>query len=116
MKKNKRFIQDSQQDKNYLKRGTKISFRTAAIGALVILEEEFGELWGEGKDVEDLDEDEQYWRHIWDETRKRIKDRNDQARNVLLDTINGFSIKRKDYFYTNRDSQFKRRFKDDEEN
>ena len=50
----------------------KKKFNTTIIGSLAAFEDQFGELWGHGLDLRDLDNDQRYWRDIWMETRAKI--------------------------------------------
>ena len=43
-------------------------FDTTIIGSLAAFEERFGDLWGHGLSMNDLDEDQRYWRDVWMET------------------------------------------------
>ena len=43
----------------------KKKFDTTIIGSLAAFEERFGELWGHGLPLNDLDEDQRYWRDLW---------------------------------------------------
>ena len=52
----------------------KKKFDTTIIGSLAAFEEKFGELWGHGLSIEELDEDQLYWREVWAEARSRILD------------------------------------------
>lgn len=52
----------------------KKKFDTTIIGSLAAFEERFGELWGHGLPLEDLDEDQRYWREQWMETRSKVLD------------------------------------------
>ena len=52
----------------------KKKFNTTIIGSLAAFEEQFGDLWGHGLPMQDLDEDQRYWRDIWMETRAKILD------------------------------------------
>lgn len=68
--------------------------KTSFIGALDMFEQHFGEeLWGHGKSLEDCDEDEAYWREIWEACRFRILNNgNDQVREVRSD-FSFYSVK-----------------------
>ena len=56
-------------------------FKTTMIGAIASFEEAFGQLWGHGLQDQDLDEDQQYWRGIWEDVRDEILNKgNAQAR------------------------------------
>ena len=50
----------------------KKKFDTTIIGSLAAFEERFGDLWGHGLPMQELDEDQQYWREIWTETRSKV--------------------------------------------
>jgi len=52
----------------------KKKFNTTIIGSLAAFEDQFGELWGHGLELRDLDNDQRYWRDIWMETRAKILD------------------------------------------
>ena len=52
----------------------KKKFDTTIIGSLAAFEERFGDLWGHGLPMQELDEDQQYWREIWTETRSKVLD------------------------------------------
>ena len=52
----------------------KKKFNTTIIGSLAAFEDQFGELWGHGLAVNDLDDDQQYWREVWMETRAKVLD------------------------------------------
>ena len=52
----------------------KKKFDTTIIGSLAAFEERFGDLWGHGLPLEDLDEDQRYWREQWMETRFKVLD------------------------------------------
>ena len=52
----------------------KKKFNTTIIGSLAAFEEQFGDLWGHGLAINDLDEDQRYWRDIWMDTRAKVLD------------------------------------------
>ena len=52
----------------------KKKFDTTIIGSLAAFEERFGDLWGHGLPMQELDEDQQYLREIWTETRSKVLD------------------------------------------
>jgi len=57
--------------------------RTSFIGALDAFEKEFGYLWGHGKDVEELSEDELTFREVWNRARDKVLDNgNDRIKNA----------------------------------
>lgn len=49
-------------------------FQTVTIGALAAFEDGFGHLWGHGKPVDELTEEELEYRRVWETTRTRILD------------------------------------------
>ena len=60
--------------KRRLLNNIKKKFDTTIIGSLAAFEEKFGELWGHGISIEELDEDQLYWREVWADARSRILD------------------------------------------
>ena len=60
--------------KRLLLNNIKKKFDTTIIGSLAAFEEKFGELWGHGLSIEELDEDQLYWREVWADARSRILD------------------------------------------
>ncbi len=60
--------------KRRLLNNIKKKFDTTIIGSLAAFEEKFGELWGHGLSIEELDEDQLYWREVWADARSRILD------------------------------------------
>lgn len=82
----KKISQDKFQDssRNRLKNNIQKKFQTTMIGALAAFEDEFGELWGNGLDVNDLDKDQLEERERWERVRSRVLDNgNDQARSAM---------------------------------
>lgn len=49
-------------------------FKTTIIGSLAVFEQLFGDLWGHGLNVQDLNDDQKYWRKVWLEARSKILD------------------------------------------
>ena len=47
-------------------------FQTTMVGALAKFEERFGHMWGHGIIIEDLDEEQERYREIWDVVRTEI--------------------------------------------
>ena len=60
--------------KRRLLNNIKKKFDTTIIGSLAAFEEKFWELWGHGLSIEELDEDQLYWREVWADARSRILD------------------------------------------
>ena len=73
---NKQRKDDSYKDnsKRRLLNNLKKKFDTTIIGSLAAFEDRFGELWGHGLPVEELDEDQLYWREAWADARSKILD------------------------------------------
>ena len=72
-------------------------FKTTMIGALSAFENEFGELWGHGKNVEELNEYELGWRHIWDSVRTDILNKGNNQLRGALDEISQHDINKQKY-------------------
>ena len=73
----KRADKESQYKDNSKRRLLNIlkkKFDTTIIGSLAAFEERFGELWGHGLPLGELDEDQRYWRDMWMETRAKVLD------------------------------------------
>tara|TARA_R100000656_G_scaffold59835_1_gene46530 strand:+ start:695 stop:1069 length:375 start_codon:yes stop_codon:yes gene_type:complete len=60
--------------KRRLLNAIKKKFDTTIIGSLATFEEKFGELWGHGIPLTELDEDQLYWREVWADARSKILD------------------------------------------
>ena len=75
---NKRRHDSGEQYKNSSKKRLtniiKKKFNTTIIGSMAAFEDQFGELWGHGLELRDLDDEQRYWRDIWMETRAKILD------------------------------------------
>ena len=73
---NKKRKDDSYKDnsKRRLLNNLKKKFDTTIIGSLAAFEDRFGELWGHGLPIGELDEDQLYWREVWADTRSKILD------------------------------------------
>ena len=70
--------------RNRLMENIKKKFNTTMIGALAAFEEEFGELWGNGMDFEDLSIDQAEERERWERVRSRVLNNgNDQSRSAM---------------------------------
>lgn len=85
-------------DKNYLKNGIKISFQTSIIASLEVLETELGFLWGHGKSAEELTEEEEYYRHIWEQVRSQIFEKSNKSKNIALSHVDKYSIRKRKVF------------------
>ena len=59
-------------------------FKTTMIGALAAFEEEFGELWGDGMDLDNLNPEQLEERERWERVRSHVLDNgNDQSRSSM---------------------------------
>ena len=63
-----------ESSKHRLSNIIKKKFNTTIIGSLAAFEDQFGDLWGHGLPISDLDEDQRYWRDIWMDTRSKVLD------------------------------------------
>ena len=66
--------------------------KTSFIGAISSCENNFGFLWGHGKPEEDLTDEEQGMKKIWDEARAEILDNGNTQLRAALNEINNYSI------------------------
>jgi len=70
--------------RNRLMDAIKKKFNTTMIGALAAFEEEFGELWGDGLDIDDLTPNQLEERERWERVRSKVLDNgNDQSRSSM---------------------------------
>ena len=84
----------------------KKKFDTTIIGSLAAFEEKFGELWGHGLPLEDLDEDQRYWREQWMETRSKVLDNGNSNLRAAQNEISQYTLSWNRYvtnFYNNKD-------------
>ena len=63
-----------ENSKKRLLNNIKKKFDTTIIGSLAAFEEEFGYLWGHGKPLEELTDDELDFRDMWNDVRAKILD------------------------------------------
>lgn len=70
--------------------GTKI--KTSFIGAISSCENNFGFLWGHGKNEEDLTEEEISMKEIWEEIRTEILDNGNTQLRAASNEIDNYSI------------------------
>jgi hypothetical protein len=70
----------------------KKKFDTTIIGSLAAFEERFGELWGHGSPIEDLDEDQRYWREAWMETRSKVLDNGNTNSRAAQNEISQYTL------------------------
>lgn len=67
--------QYKENSKKRLLNNIKRKFDTTIIGSLATFENIFGYLWGHGKDYDDLTEQEQEFRDMWNDARSQILDK-----------------------------------------
>jgi len=70
----------------------KKKFNTTIIGSLAAFEDQFGELWGHGLELRDLDDEQRYWRDIWMETRAKILDNGNANLRAAESELSQYSI------------------------
>ena len=70
----------------------KKKFDTTIIGSLAAFEEKFGELWGHGLAMGDLDEDQRYWREVWMETRSKVLDNGNANLRAAQNAISQYTL------------------------
>lgn len=82
----------------------KKKFNTTIIGSLAAFEEGFGDLWGHGLPMNDLDEDQRYWREVWMETRARVLDNGNSNLRAAENEVSQYTLSWNRYV-TNFDNQ-----------
>ena len=83
----------------------KKKFDTTIIGSLAAFEDRFGELWGHGMAIDDLDEDQLYWRELWIETRSKVLDNGNANLRAAQNEISQYTLSWNRYVnnFNNRD-------------
>ena len=83
----------------------KKKFDTTIIGSLAAFEERFGDLWGHGLPIADLDDDQAYWRELWMETRSKVLDKGNANLRAAQNEISQYTLSWNRYVsnFTNRD-------------
>lgn len=83
----------------------KKKFDTTIIGSLAAFEERFGDLWGHGLPIADLDDDQAYWRELWMETRSKVLDNGNANLRAAQNEISQYTLSWNRYVsnFTNRD-------------
>jgi len=89
---------DNINDKQKLRRIVSTSLETVAIGALVAMEEDMGDLWGHGKPEDELTEDEILMYETWKGIRDRILKRLSDSKKAAFLHIDGFNVRSKKFF------------------
>ena len=105
----KRGDKDSQYKDNSKRRLLNIlkkKFDTTIIGSLAAFEDWCGELWGHGLSMNDLDEDQRYWRDLWMETRSKVLDNGNSNLRAAQNEISQYTLSWNRYvtnFYRNNE-------------
>jgi len=68
-------------------------FRTTIIGSLAVFEEEFGWLWGHGKDYHELNDEEIELREIWNKTRTKLLDSGNSNLRAAQNELSQYTFK-----------------------
>ena len=81
-------------------------FDTTIIGSLAAFEERFGDLWGHGLPSDQLDEDQQYWKQLWMETRSKVLDNGNANLRAAQNEISQYTLSWNRYVtnFKNRDN------------
>lgn len=92
----KKMKEDSQQQyleesKKRLAKIVETKLKTSFIGALSHFEEEFGFLWGHGQE-EDLTEEQEFMREIWERTRTAVLNNGNNQIRALKSEVANHSI------------------------
>lgn len=91
-------MHDNVGDKRAVGRFVSKALETVSVGSIVAFEEQFGYLWGNGKDPKELTEDEAEFREMWMEVRAKIFGRADESKKTVREFIEQFSIRKKRFF------------------
>lgn len=95
--KNKRVEQD--HSKRQLKRNIDKKFNTTIIGILARFEEYFGDLWGHGKEYEDLTEIERDFLKDWKSVRTEVLDHGHHQARAAKQEIDLYTVEFQRYSY-----------------
>jgi hypothetical protein len=72
-------------------------FKTTMIGALAAFEEDFGYLWGHGKQEDELTLEEKKCRELWNETRTAILNKGNNQLRATIDELSHYTLKWEKY-------------------
>lgn len=89
----------NKHDREMLKENAKKHLNTTMIGALDILEQAFGYLWGHGKHKDSLTENEKRFRRLWSSARRDILDNGNDECRALLEEIDMHDVSKNKYHY-----------------
>ena len=90
-----RELKDNKYKDKSKKRLTNIvstKIKTSFIGSISCFENHFGFLWGHGKPDEELTENEQTMRDIWEDARANILDNGNTQLRASVNELNNYSI------------------------
>lgn len=94
-----RLAENRERSKEYISNKIKKDLLTIAIGNISKIEQEFGVLWGHGKQNADLSESERAWRLVWEAMREEMLDAvNARIRRAQSELVK-FDILHVGYFY-----------------
>jgi len=78
--------------RNRLRNNIQKKFQTTMIGALAAFEDEFGELWGNGLDIHELDRDQLEERERWERVRSKILDGGNYQSRCAAEEISHYTV------------------------
>lgn len=78
--------------KKRLRNVSESCFKTTMIGSLEIFEKAFGYLWGHGKPEANLDDDEMYFRELWNRCRNQLLDHGHLNSRIVQDELSRYTI------------------------
>lgn len=90
--------QYKEHSKKRLLNNIKKKFDTTIIGSIAAFENTFGYLWGHGKQYDDLTEQEQEFRDMWNETRAKILDNGNFNLRTAQSEISQYTLTWNRYF------------------
>jgi len=89
---------DNMGDRQRLRRSISVSLETVAIGALVAMEEEMGDLWGHGLSEDELSEEQAVLSETWKEVRERILKRLSDSKRAAFLHLESYTVRSKKFF------------------
>lgn len=78
--------------KRRLMDNVKKRIETTMIGALAAFEEEFGELWGNNLDLDDLTQDQLEERERWERVRSKVLDNGNNQSRSAMEEISQYNV------------------------
>jgi hypothetical protein len=80
------------ESKRRLTKNVEKKFKTTMIGALASFENVFGELWGLGKEEDNLNNEELYWKDKWDIARNQVLNNGNSQLRAAIEEITEYSM------------------------